>query len=112
MYKLVKAAGNNSTVILRRVEDMFDLEVGRVSIELLNILEEAGHSFKTEDGGMTIKSAWDIEITSTETKDKISRLALPIKKPLRTYKPNEQKKPKEEVIDAMDVLLGLASYSH
>jgi hypothetical protein len=111
MYKLVKAAGNNSTVILRREEDMYDLEVGLVSVELLNILEEAGYSFRADDGGMTIKSEWNLEITSTETKDKISRLALPIKKPLRVHKPNEQKK-EEKVIDAMDVLLGLASFKN
>lgn len=109
MYKLVKDAGNNSTVILRNTEEASDLEIGRISVEMLNILEEAGHTFKEEDGSLRIKAGWDLELTH-ETASRISKLAMPMKKPIRVTKPKVEPKKDVKEVDALDVLLGLATY--
>ena len=42
MYKVLKEKGNNQNVTVRNVETKGEVIIGRISIEIMNKLEEAG----------------------------------------------------------------------
>ena len=106
MYKVLKEKGYNQTVIIENTKTKANVIVGRVSIEMLSILEAAG--YKTEDGSLKLTDEWNLEVNA-ETAGKLTKLAMPMKKPIRTKKEVIKKRNKD--VDAMDVLLGLAQYN-
>ena len=103
MYKVVKPRGSSNTVTVVNTDTHASVIVGQISVPMLNILEEAG--YKTADGTLDLMKEWDLEVNK-EIANKLTHLALKMTKPIRT---KEVKKEKKQV-DAMDVLLGLASY--
>ena len=113
MYKLLKEKGNNSNVILENTETKAQLNLGRLTIDMLSLLErEEDLTFGEKSGVIQFKDEWDIPIKD-ETAKELSAKAMRMSKPIRDqrkHKEEEIKKSNKE-IDAMDVLLGLASYN-
>lgn len=105
MYKVTKPKGYNERVTVENTDTKGSIIIGRVSMEMLSILESAG--YKTEDDSIKLTDEWDLEVNK-ETADKLTKLAMPMKKPTRKFK--DKAKQDNKNIDAMDVLLGLAQY--
>ena len=113
MYRLLKEKGNNICVVLENTETHAQLNLGKLTIDMLSLLEIAEDlTFGEKSGAVQFKDEWDIPIKD-ETAKELSRKAMRMSKPIRDqrkHKEEEIKKSNKE-IDAMDVLLGLANYS-
>lgn len=120
MYKILKEKGNNANVTLVNMETSASLIIGKITMGVLKTLEHDGYSFDGEKAGMTsisIRDKWDMSI-SDDTAKILGATAMKMSRPKRESKKadSEQeakdlfKKPNNK-IDAMDVLLGLASYN-
>lgn len=106
MYILTKPRGHNSLITIDNQDTNSSVVVGRITMEILDILKtEEGKDTTGDDFKLT--DDWSFEIKD-ETARKISATTMKMKKPIRT-KTETPKSNKE--IDAMDVLLGLASYN-
>ena len=91
MYKVLKEKGNNQNVTVRNVETKGEVIIGRISIEIMNKLEEAGIK------DINFRDNWDYEVEETIA--------------IRDQRKEKAPKKSNKEIDAMDVLLGLASYN-
>lgn len=89
MYKVTKSKGSGQNVILMNTDTAASINLGRISIKILDIIKEDGYS--AEAGTITMTDEWDLKISS-EAKDKLARLAMPMSKPIR----DQRKKPKEK----------------
>lgn len=110
MYRVLKEKGNNSNVMLENMETKASIIIGKITMDLLRILDEAGH--KIGDDGVALRDEWSFEVNE-ETGKEIASKAMTMSKPIRDqrkYKVEEPKKDNKH-IDAMDVLLGLANYN-
>ena len=110
MYRVLKEKGNNANITLENIETKASIIIGKITMDLLKILDEAGH--KIGDDGVALRDEWNFEVNE-ETGKEIASKAMRMSKPIRDqrkYKVEEQKKDNKK-IDAMDVLLGLASYN-
>ena len=112
MYKVLKEKGNNSSVTLENTETKANIIIGRLTMDILTILEEEPHISFGEHGTLSLKEKWEIEV-SDETAKKLSSKAFRMSKPVRDQRKTkeDQLKKSNKEIDAMDVLLGLASYN-
>ena len=111
MYKLIKDKGNNSNVAIQNTDTKAEVIIGRLSMEIVSILERAGHAINTEDeASLKYKDSWNITIDE-DTKNELQRLAMRMMKPKRAKVQTETQKQDNKTIDAMDVLLGLAKYN-
>lgn len=103
MYKIIKEQGHNKNVSLVNMETSSSIVIGRLSIEVLNVLEREGH--KLENYANEI----DLEVNSDVAKE-LSSLALKMKKPVRAKvekKPKAEDKPKVDAnVDAFDLIFG------
>lgn len=114
MYRIVKMKGHSANVVVENTDTKSNIIIGKISIEMLNILEKAGH--KIGEGETSMDSAWNIRI-DMDTASKLAKLTMKIKKPIREQKkeeiivPQKDTKQNNKRIDAMDVLLGLANYN-
>jgi hypothetical protein len=110
MYRLLKDAGNYSNIIVENTDTKATVMIGKINMEILNILDKAGITMGEE---MKTISKWDTIITTALASELVAT-TVKMKKPIRKTTPS----PKEETnnkqvnknIDAMDVLLGLANY--
>lgn len=111
MYKLVKEKGNNLNVMLENTETKAQLNLGRLTMDILTLLErEEGMTFGA-GGTIQLKDGWYFTIKD-ETAKELSKKAMRMSKPIRDQrKHKEEPKKSNKEIDAMDVLLGLASYN-
>lgn len=112
MYRLLKEKGNNLNVILENTETHAQLNLGKLTIDMLSLLERAEDLTFGEVGAIQFKDEWNIPIKD-ETAKELSAKAMRMSKPIRDqrkHKEEEIKKSNKE-IDAMDVLLGLANYN-
>ena len=112
MYRLIKDKGNNSNVIIENLDTHAQLNLGRLSMDILSILEREEELTFGEGGKLQYKDKWEVNIKST-TAEELSRKAMRMSKPIRDQSKKATKEKKKEAnkqIDAMDVLLGLASY--
>ena len=108
MYKIVKDIGNTENVYLQNTDTMAEINLGRITPTMMHILEEDGYKFGDFDhtvGAITLKEKWMLNV-SEETKDKLRRLAMPMKKPIRDQ--SKKEKPKKEIVDVLDIIYGLA----
>ena len=115
MYKVLKEKGNNSSVTLENTETKANVIIGRLTMDILTILEEEPHISFGEHGTLSLKEKWEIEV-SDETAKKLSSKAFRMSKPVRDQRKTKEEQPDQlkksnKEIDAMDVLLGLASYN-
>ena len=111
MYKLLKEKGNNLNVILENTETKAQLNLGRITLDVLSILEKEEDLTFGEKGKLNLTDEWNIIITDSTAKE-LSAKAMRMSKPIRDQrKHKEEPKKSNKEIDAMDVLLGLASYN-
>lgn len=106
MYIVSKEAGNNANITLINQDTKASVIIGRMTMEILSILEEAGHSFDKGD----LKLKWEFEV-SDEVGKKLASKAFVMEKPVRDQSKKSEQKISNKTIDAMDVLLGLANYN-
>ena len=111
MYKLVKEYGDNLNVILENTETKAQLNLGRLTIDILTLLETKEGMTFGEGGEFQLKDSWDF-IIKAETAKELSEKAMRMSKPISDQRKvkNDKKKLNKE-IDALDVLLGLANYN-
>lgn len=105
MYLVSKEAGNNSNITLINQDTKASVIIGRMTMDILSILEETGQVFTKGD----LKSKWEFEVPE-ETGRKLASKAFIMKKPVRDQSKKSEQKKANKTIDAMDVLLGLADY--
>lgn len=111
MYKLTKPKGYTAIVTITNEETHASLDIGAVSIPMLEILDKAG-ILSPEEGETRVFNDWNFSIEK-DIADKITPLAMSIKKPMRYQSKQstpEEVKVNNKNVDAMDVLLGLACY--
>lgn len=107
MYRVVKEKGNNVNVFIENTENKKSLNIGRLTMEMIKILEEAGFTFGTGVDLISMKSEWSMEI-NTDTKDKLARLAMRMSKPVRDQsKKSEHKSAAPDAIpDLFELIFG------
>ena len=117
MYLVEKEKGNNSNITIINQDTKASVIIGKMTMEILNTLEEEGYTFdKDVDDHIELTDKWNLEV-SESTGRKLSSTAFKMKKPItvKTSKLTElvaePPKKSNKTIDAMDVLLGLASYN-
>ena len=101
MYKVRKEKGRLETVSIENTETSASINLGNISMKMLDILKEAGYS--TEEETLMLGDKWDIEI-SNETKDKLAHLALQMKRPNRSKQAVTTKK---QPVDVLDLIFGI-----
>lgn len=111
MYKLIKEHGDNLNVILENTDIKAQLNLGKLTIDILTLLE-TNEGLTFGDGGeFQLKDSWDFTIKA-ETAKELSEKAMRMSKPIRDQrKVKDEPKKSNKEIDAMDVLLGLANYN-
>lgn len=109
MYKVLKDAGNNGNITIEDTDEKRTTMIGKLSMDILKILEGEGYTFGTEEGETQMKDKWDLSITK-DAYDKLRKKAFSIKRPERNQSKKSEQKIDNKKVDAMDVLLGLASY--
>ena len=105
MYKVLKSKGYNSNVMVENTESKSVVNIGRVSIKIMHILEGAGIDITGKQS-----EEWSYEVNK-DVATALAKLSLPMNKPIRDQRKPETKKQANKQIDAMDVMLGLANYS-
>ena len=112
MYKVLKEKGNNASVILENTETRASIIIGRLSMDILAILEKDGIHIGDAYGDVKLKDKWELRI-SDETAKELSAKAMRMSKPIRDQRKVKEEEPKKsnKEIDALDVLLGLANYN-
>ena len=111
MYKVLKEKGNNVSITLENTETKASIIIGRLSMDILSLLEKEGVHFGDSEGEIQLKDKWDITIKD-ETAKELSAKAMRMSKPIRDQrKVKEEPKKSNKEIDALDVLLGLANYN-
>ena len=112
MYRLLKEKGNNLNVMLENTETKAQLNLGRLTIDILTLLERKEGMTFGEGGTTQLKDAWDFTIKD-ETAKELSAKAMRMSKPIRDQRKHKEEeiKKRNKEIDALDVLLGLASYN-
>lgn len=106
MYIVSKEAGNNANITLINQDTKASVIIGRMTMDILSILEETGRVFTRGD----LKSKWEFDV-SDEVGKKLASKAFIMEKPVRDQSKKSEQKISNKTIDAMDVLLGLASYN-
>lgn len=110
MYRLMKENGNNSNILIENEDTHAQINLGRLSMDILSILEVEEDISFGEDGLVTLTEKWDLMIKPS-TVEILSKKAMRMSPP-KMKKQTEEQKRKElnKSVDAMDVLLGLANY--
>lgn len=116
MYKLIKDKGSNSNVTLQNLDTHASIVLGKPTFTMLSLMSEVdGIRFDSDDSSTDLRSPWRLEVSDDLAKA-LAGTAMTIMKPVRTQskkKEVEQPAPtpgEKPVVDAMDVLLGLAKY--
>ena len=111
MYKILKEKGNNMNIVLENTETKASIVIGRLTMDILSILEKEGVPFGDSEGEIKLKDKWELTIRD-ETAKELSAKAMRMSKPIRDQrKVKEEPKKSNKEIDALDVLLGLANYN-
>ena len=111
MYRLLKEKGHNICVVLENTETHAQLNLGKLTIDMLSLLEREEDLTFGEVGAIQFKDEWDIPIKD-ETAKELSAKAMRMSKPIRDQrKVKDEPKKSNKEIDALDVLLGLANYN-
>lgn len=105
MYRVIKEKGNNVNVFIENIESKKSLNIGRLSMEMIKILEEAGFTFGTGDGEIAMRDEWTMEV-NTDTKDKLAKLAMKMSKPIRDQSKKSEQKAPDTVPDLFDLIFG------
>ena len=109
MYRVTKEPGTKENVYLQNTDTMAEINLGRITPELLRILTKDGYKFGDTEDAITLKKKWTLNV-SDEVKDELRKLAMPMKKPIRDQrkvKPQEEKKETKQPVDILDIIYGL-----
>ena len=109
MYRVNKEPGTKENVYLQNTDTMAEINLGRITPELLRILTKDGYKFGDTEDAITLKKKWTLNV-SDEVKDELRKLAMPMKKPIRDQrkvKPEEEKKEVKQPVDILDIIYGL-----
>ncbi len=111
MYRVNKEYGTSENVYLQNTDNGAELNLGRISVDIMNALRKDGYKFETvgEESFISLKEKWSLKV-SEEVKDELRKLAMKMKKPIRDQrkvKKVEEKKTKQPV-DLLDIIYGLA----
>ena len=114
MYRVNKEPGTKENVYLQNTDIMAEINLGRITPELLRILTKDGYVFEDVTGStkddIKLKDKWALKV-SDEVKDELRKLAMPMKKPIRDQrkvKPQqEEKKETKQPVDLLDIIYGL-----
>ncbi|MDE6947584.1 MAG: hypothetical protein K2P14_10425 [Anaeroplasmataceae bacterium] len=111
MYKLLKEKGNNSNLVLENSTTHASIIIGKLTMEILSILELEGYVFNEDkEGSLKLKDEWSLEI-SDDAARKVANKTMKIDKPIKDLHKKVEQPKNNKTIDAMDVLLGLTNYS-
>lgn len=102
MYKIIKEAGHNKNVLVANTETSSSIIIGRLSMDVLNLLEEAGHKIENYTEAIDL-------IVNEDVAKKLSSLALRMKKPVRAKvekKPEDKPTVDTKHVDAFDLIFG------
>lgn len=86
--QITKLKGYGQNVILTNEDTGASLNLGRITMKMLDILKEDGYT--TEDKTLETAEEWDLKV-SVGVATELSKLAMPMKKPIR----DQRKKPEE-----------------
>ena len=110
MYRVSKEPGATENVYLQNTDTMAEINLGRITPELLRILTKDGYKFGDTEDAITLKKKWTLNV-SDKVKDELRKLAMPMKKPVRDQrkvKPQqEEKKEVKQPVDLLDIIYGL-----
>ena len=110
MYRVNKEPGTTENVYLQNTDTMAEINLGRITPELLRILTKDGYKFGDTEDAIILKKKWTLNV-SEEVKDELRKLAMPMKKPVRDQrkvKPQqEEKKEVKQPVDLLDIIYGL-----
>lgn len=87
--QVTKLKGYGQNVILTNEDTGVSLNLGRITMKMLDILKEDGYT--TEDKTLETAEEWNLKV-SVEVATELSKLAMPMKKPIR----DQRKKPEEK----------------
>lgn len=115
MYRVNKEIGTSENVYLQNTDTMAEINLGRATTAMMDILEKDGHKFSlihpSDDVSecITLKEKWTLKV-SEEVKDELRKLAMPMKKPIRDQRKvkQEEKKETKQPVDILDIIYGLA----
>lgn len=114
MYRVNKEYGTSENVYLQNTDTMAEINLGRATTTMMDILEKDGHKFSlihpSDDISecITLKEKWTLKV-SDEVKEQLRKLAMPMKKPIRDQrKVKEEKKESKQPVDLLDIIYGLA----
>jgi hypothetical protein len=102
MYRVIKPSGNNANITVENIETSSSVVIGRLSLEIVNILETAGYKIDNYTEEMSIE-------IDTETKDKLVALTMKMKRPIRDQRKKttkEETKKLDADVDAFDLIFG------
>ena len=108
MYRVSKEPGATENVYLQNTDTMAEINLGRITPELLRILTKDGYKFGDTEDAIILKKKWTLNVS--EVKDELRKLAMPMKKPIRDQrkvKPQEEKKEVKQPVDLLDIIYGL-----
>ena len=112
MYRVNKEYGILENVYLQNTDTMAEINLGRITPELLRILEADGYKFADTDEAVTLGEKWALKV-SDEVKEQLRKLAMPMKKPIRDQRKNKEKdlypnvKTTKQPVDLLDIIYGL-----
>lgn len=115
MYRVNKEYGTSENVYLQNTDTMAEINLGRATTTMMDILEKDGHKFSlihpSDDISecITLKEKWTLKV-SDEVKEQLRKLAMPMKKPIRDQRKVkvEEKKETKQLVDLLDIIYGLA----
>ena len=102
MYRVLKEKGHNTNVVVENTDTKANVIVGKLSMEILNVLEKAGHKIENYTEEMNIE-------VDADTAKTLSSMAMKMKKPIRdqSKKTKDTIKPKAGEVDAFDLIFGV-----
>lgn len=114
MYRVNKEIGTSENVYLQNTNTMAEINLGRATTAMMDIIERDGYKFSllhpSDDISecITLKEKWTLKV-SDEVKDELRKLAMPMKKPIRDQRKvkQEEKKESNQPVDLLDIIYGL-----
>lgn len=110
MCRVLKEKGNNSNIIVEAEDGKASVSIGRVTIEILGILEKAGYT--TEAETLNLRDEWNLEVEDTIGKE-LAALAMRMKKPVRDQRKTKSEqtvsntKDKKQPVDVFNLIFGI-----
>lgn len=115
MYKVLKERGGLANISVVNTEKAYTVDIGRPTIEILNILhEKEGYTTKADDPKcLDIASVWSLDV-SANTASALADTTMKMKKPVRIKKDKSEQPAEPEIhrddkqpVDVFDLIFGI-----